>query len=103
MFALYYIAWFVSVYGVISILSCYNKEEGCFSPPTTGYEIHPVKLDTMMNTVLCNMKVSKVKLSSHIKLIIFAILLASGDLEGNPGPVTDPSMVHCANESVFPC
>ena len=56
-----------------------------------------------MNTVLCNMKVSNVKLASHRMLIIFAILLASGDVESNPGPGADHCRVHCANESVFPC
>ena len=102
MFTLYYIAWCVAVYGIISILSCYHNEEGCFSPPpphpTTSYEINPVKLDTTLNTVLCNLKVSKVKLSNHRKLKIFALLLASGDVESNPGPVTDPCMVHHAIE-----
>ena len=48
-------------------------------------------------------KVSKVKLSNRRKLIIFAILLASGDVESNRGPVTDPCMVHHASESVCPC
>ena len=103
MLALYCIAWCVAVYGVIYILICYRKEEGCFSPPTTSYEINLVKLDTILNTVLCNIKVSKVQLSTHRMLIIFALLLASGDAESNYGPVTDPCKVHHASESVSPC
>ena len=80
-----------------------TKKRAVSAPPTTSYEINPVQLDTILNIVLFNIKVSKVKLSNHRKLIIFAILFASGDVESNPGPVTEPCMVHHASESVCPC
>ena len=80
-----------------------TKKRAVSAPPTTSYEINPVKRDTILNTVLCNIKVSKIKLSNHRKLTIFALLPASGDVESNPGPVTDPCMLHHASESVCPC
>ena len=100
MFALYYIAWFVACMGSYLSLVAITNKRAVSAPPTTSYAINIVKLDITLNTVLCNIKVSKVKLSNHRKLIILALLLASGDVEIYPGPITDPSMVHCANESV---